>query len=360
MLPLSLSVTVRTRPQLLLNSSIQFYYKPSRTSLGHDFVRPFSILGPLATTRSTIRSPPKVNPKTINLAKPKVVPSSKKASPGAIPAGQSSNASKYQKVKAGFLPPAGATLATRVSEAFINHLLSKGGETPLYQAPSHIWYTVGSLGIFTFCIGIAAYQAFFNAWLGGIEIKGLAPWIPYAYGGVSIVLAAMGTFFFIQPARVVAYIKAVPTTENFVKNARTNAAKKSRLLVEVGIRRPLLGWEPKRLIVAPSDISMPTRLSAPVMTMTRGELIEIERQLRDERIAEIKYDKEHLMTAPLRQMHRAFREFFKGTMRAFSMEGFADIIIDKKRYKIDILGGWALEDGKAIDKILMTDDRERM
>lgn len=302
-----------------------------------------------------IRSPPKVQPNTLQVPKYKPGPDPKRRSKGvSIRAASPKTTSDAQRAL-NKLTPTG-TVAYRVSSTYASQLAAKGKETTLYEAPSHTWYTIGSLCTASFCFVYAGYNSLFHILYLPHDI---AFWVPYAYAFLCTVTAAMGTYFFLGPAKLIAYIKAVPATEELLKKTKTKVASESNLLVEVGIRRPIFGFGPRKVYVAPREIVMRKKLSAPLMTYTRGELEEMERKLKQKTEEEIRYDKAHLMTAPFRQTGRAFRELFYATRRIMSKEGLANIKVGKRMYHIDVSGGWALEDGRAIDRLVAIDDGRR-
>jgi hypothetical protein len=50
-------------------------------------------------------------------------------------------------------------------------------------------------------------------------------------------------------------------------------------------------------------------------------------------------------------MSRAIFKIFTGIRRAWSREGFMKVDVKGKMYKLDITGGWALDGGKALDRL---------
>ncbi|KAJ2899011.1 hypothetical protein MKZ38_003525 [Zalerion maritima] len=316
--------------------------------------RPFSVVHNLRSALKEIKPSPKVDPKKVQTPQFKPIGKPKHKPKHDVPNPKTQTPTKTTLVSGPVAEvanptPAAGSVAARVSHAYMTKLVAKGNETPLYEAPNHVWFTIGSLFGGAFCIGYAFYNTYFHVMHPPPDIP---TWLPYAYGVICATMAGMGMYFFLGPAKIISHIKTIPTTEALLKKAKTKAARESKLLVEVGVRRPILGFEPRKIYVAPSDIYLKKRLTLPIMTISKGELIEIERKLKEKTEKEIKYDKENLMTAPFRQTGRAFRELFRGTKRMMTREGFADVWVNGKLYKLDYLGGWALEDGKAVDRLL--------
>lgn len=69
-------------------------------------------------------------------------------------------------------------------------------------------------------------------------------------------------------------------------------------------------------------------------------------------IEERRIDESHIMTRPFRHMSRAFYKMFKAISRTWSREGFLKLGVDGQIYKLDVSGGWALDEGKALDKLV--------
>ena len=58
------------------------------------------------------------------------------------------------------------------------------------------------------------------------------------------------------------------------------------------------------------------------------------------------------MTAPFRHAGSAIGAAFTGLRRGLNREGFAKIKVNGIQYKFDVTGGWALDEGKALDRVL--------
>ena len=50
---------------------------------------------------------------------------------------------------------------------------------------------------------------------------------------------------------------------------------------------------------------------------------------------------------------------FRGWRRGLTREGFAPLWVGKEKYKIDVLGGWALDDGKVLDRLVTYREQKR-
>ncbi|KAJ2974594.1 hypothetical protein NUW58_g8612 [Xylaria curta] len=66
---------------------------------------------------------------------------------------------------------------------------------------------------------------------------------------------------------------------------------------------------------------------------------------------EREYELDHLMTAPFRDAGRALGLLGK-LRRGLTGEGFAPVFIKGVQYKLDIEGGYALENGQVLDRLV--------
>ena len=57
------------------------------------------------------------------------------------------------------------------------------------------------------------------------------------------------------------------------------------------------------------------------------------------------------MTAPFRHMSRGFFQLFKAIGRTWHREGFMKVEVKGMKYKLDVTGGWALDRGRALDRL---------
>jgi len=71
----------------------------------------------------------------------------------------------------------------------------------------------------------------------------------------------------------------------------------------------------------------------------------------------VAYDKEHLLTAPFRHMGRALARVWDGIVRSLLQSGFVKVRIHGSRYRMDIQGSWALDKGRALDRLVTIRDR---
>lgn len=246
------------------------------------------------------------------------------------------------------------------------HQLAVKGRTLLYESPSHFWFRAGCFSAGFFCISYTVYQ-YWTIILHPPE--GLYWWIPHAFGVILVFMAGMGAFFIMGAGRIVRSIEAVPVSAVANKVLAAKAAEaQSPILVEVATRRIAPFLPAKKTLLLPEEVQLPFRMfgifgagaggyagqdAGPAgRPVSFAERVRAERAEREARIAARKHTMDHLMTAPFRDAAKAFGTAFGGIKRAFNREGFAKIKLGKQTYKLDVTGGWALDNGRAMDRLL--------
>ncbi|KAF7594487.1 hypothetical protein BBP40_009120 [Aspergillus hancockii] len=98
--------------------------------------------------------------------------------------------------------------AGRRAEGFgkLERKVAKEGELLLFQAPSHRSYVLGAYGITAFCFAYSVYNS--NAVFRD-PIVPLPMWQQALFGGICIMMSAMGTVFLFKTARLIKTVKAV-------------------------------------------------------------------------------------------------------------------------------------------------------
>ena len=232
--------------------------------------------------------------------------------------------------------------ATSISAPYVSpqiKLISK--PTVLYKAPSHTLLFASSYLGGAFCF---AYAGFFCWDTFYHPNPGISPYVTYAYGGVLLFMVGMGFFILSAPIHLIKSITTVPT---------------SRLvMLEVKFQQswplPELFFPGKTMLLRPGQISLRQRISD---RHGEGHLSVAERKLRERQLeeklkAEVEYEKTHLLSRPFRMTSRAFFAFFINIARLFSRNGFVDVEIDGWRYRLDVMGGLALDEGRALEKLV--------
>ncbi|KAK3302017.1 uncharacterized protein B0T15DRAFT_440003 [Chaetomium strumarium] len=241
--------------------------------------------------------------------------------------------------------------------------LAQKGRTLLYEAPSHFWFRAGCFCSAAFCVSYTVYQ-YWTVILHPPE--GLLWWVPHAFSVILIFMAGMGAYFVLGAGRIVRSIEAVPAAAVAAKQiaaaAAAAAAPQSPIFIEVATRRAVPFLPAKKMLLRPEEVLLPMRMytlyagsnraGAAQKTMSLAERVRAERAAREARIAAKKYQMDHILTAPFRDAAKAFGTAWAGIRRSFSREGFAKIYLANREYKLDVSGGWALDEGRAMDRLL--------
>lgn len=251
-------------------------------------------------------------------------------------------------------------------------MAEKGTPTELYEAPTQMWFLVSSYLGGLYCFGYAAfhvYSVYFLIPAGGgppgpfTSLGAAAPlWIQYGMFGVCALMGAFGTFLFLGPARVVLSLRAVPAV---VAEAAAGGNPASPVALEARVRRVLPFLPPRRIVAPPAAVVLPHRLAELLAT---GRLTDAQRTMaaRNEAARRAAHEGgigaaaagKDAFAAPIRKLGRSVgATFWTGVRRAFTREGFAKVGIDGKAYKMDVLGGWALEEGRAVDRLVRIESR---
>lgn len=246
-----------------------------------------------------------------------------------------------------------------VYTTFADTLATKPHPTPLYEAPSHTLFIICAYAGAATCFGYSIYNTY-TVVLN--PTPGLKQWVPIAFVGVAFFMSAAGTWLILSTSKIIRTITAIPkNTKQITRAINKNTPKasgkstESELQLEIVLRKMLpIPFFPARVIYAtPSEILLPTRISPPPpASFSAAEL----RQMRIEDEARIKqeveYERSHIMTSPFRQMSRIFHSVFKAIGKTWTGEGFMIMQVKGSRYRLDVSGGWAMDGGKALDRLV--------
>ncbi|KAK4123947.1 hypothetical protein N657DRAFT_645557 [Parathielavia appendiculata] len=270
-------------------------------------------------------------------------------------------------------PILGSATAQAARPATYAEQLALKGRTLLYESPSHFWFRAGCFSSAAFCVSYTVYQ-YWTVILHPPE--GLMWWIPHAFGAILVFMAGMGAYFVMGAGRLVRSIEAVPAAAvvaaKQIAAAGAAASQTPPIYIEVATRRIVPFMPPKKTLLRPEEVQLPFRMysvfagsgsrlavaaaagheNLAQKPVSLAERVRAERAAREAKIAERKYTMDHIMTAPFRDAAKAFGTAWRGIKRSFNREGFAKIQLGKQEYKLDVTGGWALDDGRAMDRLL--------
>ncbi|KAI9886691.1 MAG: hypothetical protein M1823_001467 [Watsoniomyces obsoletus] len=209
--------------------------------------------------------------------------------------------------------------------------------TLLYQAPSHTVYIVGSYIFGGFCLAYAGFN-FYSHYL--LPPEGLAPWVPIAFGGVCVFMTCFGTWLILAPARLIRTITAIPNPKSIPPS----------LTLQLHVRRMLILPYRKSTVLnmSPADITLFERLYEQPMTISPDQLEKIS--------PETKQAEENIkgLLRPFQKLGAAWRRMLWSLAKIWTRGGFVKVKVKGKGgvYKVDRDGGWALDEGKALDRLV--------
>ncbi|KAI1823567.1 hypothetical protein F4861DRAFT_314392 [Xylaria intraflava] len=247
-------------------------------------------------------------------------------------------------------PPTTTIGSLAISQvSFARRLAMRKQPTTLYEGARQTGFLISSYGATFFCLGSAAINSWFNVFN---LPPGISSWVPVGFGVISFMFAVLGTIFAMRPTGIIRTIKILPFAAT-QKEAAAPGATPQRVLIEVAVRRispiplPL-----KRMQVEPAQIVMVNPMQYRPVILSRDAMAAKKLEDAERRKAERQYELDHIMTAPFRDARRASSSIFSNLRRGLTGEGFAPVYINGFRYKLDIEGGYALEDGKALDRLV--------
>ncbi|KFY27696.1 hypothetical protein V491_00778, partial [Pseudogymnoascus sp. VKM F-3775] len=129
------------------------------------------------------------------------------------------------------------------------------------------------------------------------------------------------------------------------------AGAQPTLRVDIELRKvlpiPFLG--PRIVSASPSDLELNHSIFVPaVRPVTASERLEAAKRQAEELAAE---RQKSILLAPFRHASQAFFGLFVAIKRTWTREGFLKLKANKRTYLLDITGGWALDEGRALDRI---------
>ena len=292
-----------------------------------------------------------------------------------------------------------ATPAPGSVSTFAEQLGRRTVSTLLYEAPSHFWFRATTLtaGFLTIAYTLANYWTVFLH-----PPEDLLWWVPHAFAVICGLMIAGGTYFLMGGLGIIRVIHAIPsarieaiagkgaaaTAARAVKDAGGGPMPPIFLELEIGRVLPIL--PARKRYILPENLVVPFRfasygLSGDMMPAAAGAgaavsaagatsgtfssggsssssssgvpLTGYERvkahEAEQERLAKLReYEMNHLMTAPFRHAGQGAQSAWSQIQRAFSREGFVPVLVNGDRQKLDVTGGWALENGRALDRLV--------
>jgi hypothetical protein len=244
------------------------------------------------------------------------------------------------------------TIKATTYQSYASTLAQKGRPTLLYVAPSHTAFLISSYTAAAFCFTYAGYHSYESTYNSPPDI---APWVTVTFGLVCLGMSAMGTWLMLSPTRLIRTITAIPKVLPVAPvGRRVGRSAQPELELEIELRRivalPFL--KPRKIRVKPEGLVIRSELVKPMAKLQSPAEMREARLLEEaEKKKQLEYERSHIMTAPFRHLNRSLISLFRATARGFTREGFAKLNANGRVYKLDITGGWALDGGRALDRL---------
>ena len=180
-------------------------------------------------------------------------------------------------------------------------------------------------------------------------------WVPYVFAVGGFLMSAFAGWFLLGPAMLIKSITAIPkkTVRSLGKAAKEGSVPELQLEVELRKMLPVPFLPARKIYIKPHEMVLPMPLG-PRTTRSLTPVEERQKRIEEEeeRQKELEFRRNHIMTMPFRDMSRGFFSLFINTKRALTREGFMKVKVRDKNYKLDVTGGWALENGRALDRLI--------
>lgn len=177
-----------------------------------------------------------------------------------------------------------------------------------------------------------------------VQPGGVPPWVPWSINVGSFFIACAGFWMLLRPQNLVKAISCLPSS------ARSGPGSRS-LLLQIE-RTQVLPFKQRRLItVPPSDVTISSHVfNEDIDQRSKATIAEIAR--REERLHV--FARTNLFTLPFRRAGYWMWRGFVGIKSAFTSGGFHSLHVrgNNMVWKLDKDPAWALDDGKALDKLV--------
>ncbi|KAL1871987.1 hypothetical protein VTK73DRAFT_1776 [Phialemonium thermophilum] len=246
--------------------------------------------------------------------------------------------------------------------SYVESLASKPQATLLYEAPSQFWYRFSCFNAGVFCVSYTVVQ-YWTIYLH--PPPDIAWWVPHAFGAICLFMAGMGAWFATGAGSIVRRIRAVPVrlVPASAASAAASRPAASPLLVEFSVTRPIPFLRDRSVFASPDDVRIPFRISTLLASQRQKSRFSPRTSSTSDNHSSstpaAQPGRQHQeqpsggrATAPLRSVAHAVSAAWKGLRRGLNREGFAKVRIGGVECRLDTHGGWALDDGKAIDRVL--------
>ncbi|KAL8783037.1 MAG: hypothetical protein Q9213_004934 [Squamulea squamosa] len=226
-------------------------------------------------------------------------------------------------------------------KSFNQTLADRSKPVLLYQAASHTIYIVGCYSIGLLIIGWIAHTVSTIKLIHSLTPDKYGAYLKIGYYTMVVMAGGIAVVFIMRPYRIIQLIQAVPVILR--QNQKT-------LHLQIESTRMFPGLKPKTVSIPVNDI----KLSRPLFQERNpsSDNLEHRRRLEAEKLCKLREGNYFLL--PFRQLGFHLSKGFQGLKAAFTRNPF--IYLRAKGFngswKLAKETGWALEDGRAIDRIV--------
>ncbi|KAI9707464.1 MAG: hypothetical protein M1836_000425 [Candelina mexicana] len=223
-------------------------------------------------------------------------------------------------------------------QTFINNLATRSKSTLLYQAPSHRAYVLGSYAIGIYFLTYSGYT-FYTVYL--YPSPDLQVWVPYAMGVVCVFTACLGAWILLGSVRLIRSITAIPVRS--MPLAVSLHIESRRIVSLPFVRNEVLNIAPSEFLLS----SLLAEAPGKKLSLANREVLPLEKEAR-------KLDRKRFMSTPSRHTGRSVWRALRYLSRLWTREGFQRVLIRGRvgHWQLDKQGGWALEQGRALDRLV--------
>lgn len=125
--------------------------------------------------------------------------------------------------------------------------------------------------------------------------------------------------------------------------------------LELELRRLIPFLPAPKVMVKPEQCTLSMPLYYPLHSLPPAQRQAMEQRMEALKKKELEAEKKKsILLAPFRHASQAGFALMKATQRIWTREGFLELKVgnNQKAYKLDISGGWALDEGRALDRLI--------
>ena len=265
-------------------------------------------------------------------------------------------------------------------QSYAAKLAQSSSPTLLYLAPSHTLFITTAYAGAIFCLGYAGVNYIMVMYY---PPEDLSAWIPYAYTGVCFMVSCLGGYLLMAPLNVIKSIRAIPSVAKAAAPVAQTAAVKAaneaivskagkaavaqkvaekpaaeggrNIHLELELRRLIPFLPAPKVMVKPEQCTLSMPLYYPIHNLPPAQRQAMEQRLESLRKKQAEAEKQKsILLAPFRHASQAGYALMKATQRIWTREGFLELKAgnNQKAYKLDISGGWALDEGRSLDRLI--------